>query len=223
VTRFSARRATSLGVLLAIVLALTWYGRLAPNQDECPSEGAILDVARLDPDLEIISTGRKSTEIETGRLLASLPRKEDGTGPLLVSIQRTFGLSNRLLQPAASLPGRREPDDVELKIWSTPHGDLPVHYAYERRGRATRVTAYFMTHRLQGIRSALWTRVRYGPASVFDGSWPIRLVAIAGHAHPARLEKNLERMDAWLRRAWAHYHAICGPGSASSNPDSRPL
>ena len=218
--RFSAGRATSLGVLLAIVLALSWYARLAPSHDECPSVGAMLDVARLDPRLRIISKGRKATQIEAGRLLAELPGAGDGTGPMLVAIQRSFGLSNRLLQPAAALPGRREPDDVESKILSTPHGDLPIHYAYERRGRSTRVTAYFMTYRLQGIRSALWTRVRHGPASVFGGSWPIRLVAIAGRAHPAKLERKLERMDAWLLGAWAHYRAVCEPASASTASDS---
>ena len=221
-TRFSARLSTSLGVLLAIALALTWYGRLAPRRDECPSAGAILEIAQLDPDLEIISEGRNATDIETGRLLAKLPRAADGTGPLLVLIQHTFGLPHRLLQPAASMPGRHEPDDIELKVLSTAQGDLPVRYAYERRGRATRVIAYFMTHRLQGIRSALWTRVRHGPAAVFDGSWPIRLVAITGNSHPGRLDGNLERMNAWLRRAWTHYNAVCGPTQAASRSDRHP-
>ncbi len=221
-TRFSARRAAPLGVLLAVVLVPMWYGRLAPKHDECPSDAAVLDVAALDPRLEIISQGPKSTKIEAGRLLARLPGT-DVDGALLVSIHRSFGLPNRLLQPAAALPGRREPDDVELKILPTPQGALPVHYAYERFGRSIRVTAYFMTYRLEAIRSPLWTRLRHGASSVFGGSWPITLVAIAGRARPSRLEQHRGRMDAWLLEAWAHYHAVCGPASASSTSDNRPL
>ncbi len=222
-TRFSARRAAPLGVLLAIVLLPMWYGRFAPKHDECPSDAAVLDAATLDPRLEIISEGPKSTKIEARRLLAMLPGTAVDGAPLLVSIHRSFGLPNRLLQPAAALPGRREPDDVELKILPTPQGALPVHYAYERFGRSIRVTAYFMTYRLEAIRSPLWTRLRHGASSVFGGSWPITLVAIAGRARPSRLEQHRGRMDAWLLEAWAHYHAVCGPASASSTSDNRPL
>ncbi len=80
-----------------------------------------------------------------------------------------------------------------------------------------------MAYRLEGIQSPLWTRLRDGPASLLGGSWPITLVAIAGPAHPSKLATKLERMDAWLVETWAQYHVICGPASASSISDNRPL
>ena len=139
-----------------------------------------------------------------------------------VSIYRAFGLPNRLLEPVAALPGRHEPDDIRSKILSTPHGNLPVHYAFEHHKRSIWATAYFMAYRLEGIRSPLWTRLRHGPASVLGTSWPITLVAVAGSMHPATREKRLARMDAWLLEAWAHYQTVGGP-AAPRISDNRPL
>jgi hypothetical protein len=200
-----------------------WYGRLGPEEDECPSDAAVLDAAALDPRLELILEGPKATKIEARRLLARLPGTAEHGAPMWVSIYRAFGLPNRLLEPAAGLPGRREPDDVESKILSTPHGDLPVHYAFEHRGRSIWVTAYFMAYRLEGIRSPLWTRLRHGPASVLGASWPITAVAIAGRMNPATRDQRLARMDAWLLEAWGHYQAVCGPAATSRISDNRPL
>lgn len=223
-TRFSALRAVPLGALLAIVLLPMWYARLIPAQDECSGgDAAFFESARLDPRLEIVMEGSKATNIARGRLLARLHEGIDERAPMWLAIQRTLGLPNRLLQPAASLPGRREPDEVESKILSTPLGDLPIQYAYERRGRTVQVTAYFMAHRLKGIRSPLWTRLLHGPAAVFGGSWPITLVTVAGRANPTRLDRLLPRLDAALLDSWAHYRAVCGPASDSRISDSRPL
>ncbi len=71
--RFSARRAVPLAILLGIVLVPMWYGRLGPEEDECPSDAAVLDAAALDPRLELILEGPKATKIEARRLLARLP------------------------------------------------------------------------------------------------------------------------------------------------------
>lgn len=222
-TRFSARHAALLGVLLAIVLGPMWYGRLAPTHDECPGEGALLDARALDPRLQIISEGEKSTNLEMGRLLATLPDAGVSGALLTVSVQRIFGLPNRLLQPALVMPGRREPDDAAVKILSTPNGDLPIQYALERRGRSIRVTAYFLAYRREGIRSPFWTRLLNSPSSLLLGSWPITLVAISGRTHPGELEKNIGRMDAWLLGAWAHYQEVCAPTSAASTSANAPL
>lgn len=220
-TRFSARLAVPLAVLLAIFLIPIGYARLVPENNECPSDSVLLDSAALDPRLEVITGGPKATNLELGRLLARLPRTEDGSRPFLVAVQRTFGLPNRIFQPASALPGRREPDDISLEIVPTRYGDLPLYHAYERRGRSVRVTAYFMTHRLKGIRNPLWTRLEHGPAAALGGSWPITLFAIAGRAHPSKLDPKLAKMDAWLLEAWSYYQAACGPPADSRGHDDR--
>ena len=220
-TRFSARYALPLGILLTIFLVPIWYGRLVQEQDECPGNAALLTAEVADPRLEIIRKGPKATNVDSGQLLALLRDSEDKLGPMAIAIYRSFGLPNRLLQPASALPGRREPDEIQLSVLPTAHGDLPIHYAFEQHGRNVRITAYIMAYRLEAIRSPLLTRLSQGPASFLDGRWPITLFAVAGRAHPSKLEKKLERMEAWLLEAWGRYHAICGATDPQSVAEAR--
>ena len=222
-TRFSARLALPLGLLLAIFLVPIWYGRLAPERDECPSKEAILVAEEADPRLEIVRRGPKSTNVESGQLLALLPDDGHGLGPMAIAIYRSFGLPNRLLQPASALPGRREPDEVRLEMVATKQGDLPIHYAYEQHGRNSRVTAYLMGYRGEAIRSPLWTRLSQGPGDLFTGRWPITLFVVAGRAHPSKLQERLDQMETWLVEAWERYQQVCVAASGPEISDSAAL
>ena len=220
-TRFSARWALPLGILLAVFLVPIWYGRIAQERDECPSNAALLAVQEADPRLKIIRTGPKSTNVDSGQLLALALDSGDDLGPMAIAINRSFGLPNRLLQPASALPGRREPDEIRLTVVPTTQGDLPIHYAYEQQGRSVRVTAYIMVYRLEAIRSPLLTRLAEGPASLLYGRWPVTLFAVAGRAHPSKLEKKLEYMETWLLEAWQRYQEVCGGTNTQEASDSR--
>ena len=209
-TRFSARYAVLLGVLLALALGLTIHGRLAPHRDECPSNEALLDAQAIDLHTSLRLEGERSTRIEAGSVSGLLPATSGGDAELPLAILRSFGLPNRLLQPAESLPGRHEPDEVQESVLETPAGPLPVRYAYERRGRSIRVTGYFMTYRGRIIESPLWVRLVHGPEAAFAGSFPITLFAIAAETHANGLASSLEQMNAWLRAAWLHYRRVCG-------------
>jgi hypothetical protein len=221
VTRFSGRHATLIAIVLAFTLAAVAYGRLSPRRDECQSHATLLDATAIDPSIELITEGRPRTRIEAGRLVGTVPATRSSV-PITVSIQRTYGLPNRLLAPASALPGRREPDDVQLETLTTEQGEIPVHYAYERRGRAVRLTAYLMAFRGTAVRSPLWTRITGGPAALVDGQWPITLFAASVRTHSRQLESNVERANDVLRRSWSHYLRVCA-SAASSASDNRPL
>jgi hypothetical protein len=216
VTRLSDRYALSTGVVLAIFLIATSYGRSQPQRDECPSNEVLLDAQAIDASIEILTEGRPATSIEEGRLVGRLAAPDDRTAPLILTINRTFGLRNRVLQPAITLPGRREPDEVEASLLQTPDGPIPVHYAYERRGSHVRVAGYFMTYRGEAVRSPLWTRVRSGTAAIRGGSWPITLFAVSSVGHPSQLEENRSRMESWLLDAWDHYRRVCRSDSPAT-------
>lgn len=221
-TRFSARRALPLGILIAIFLVPIWYGRLSQERDECPSHAALFGATEADPRLRVITQGPKSTKVDAGQLLAVQSDSGDRMGPMAIAIYRSFGLPNRLLQPASALPGRREPDEVRVSVVPTSQGDLPIHYAYEQHGRNIRVTAYIMAYRLEAIRSPLLTRLSEGPSALLDGRWPITLFAAAGRAHPSNLEQKIEHMETWLLEAWGRYQEVCGTTNAQSVAEPGP-
>jgi hypothetical protein len=211
VTRFSARYALIIGILLGIAQLPLVYGRIATQRDECPGNEALLDLAAIDPLATLVESGERATRIDAGRLTGTREPRSADESPMIFSVLRTFGLPNRLLQPASALPGRREPDQVKTAVLSTEHGDLPVQYAFERGGRVVRITAYFMVHRGAGIRSPLWTRLGEGSTALFDGTWPITLFAISGVERTRDLDRSIARMDEWLIGAWAHYQRVCSP------------
>jgi hypothetical protein len=211
-TRFSSRYGAWLAVLLLVSLALAVRGRLAPHRDECPGNEALLDAAAIDPRTTLRTEGPLRTKIAAGRVAGSLPAEPKHAVELALTIQRTYGLPDRLLQPASAIPGRHEPDDQQDALLETTAGALPIRYAYERRGRWLRVTAYFMTYRGKAVEDPLWVRLLHGPEAVLTGSFPITLFAIAGEMPDPALAANRERMDAWLRAAWLRYVHVCGPG-----------
>lgn len=206
----SDRYVLAAGLVIALFLAAIFYGRSQPRRDECPSNEVLLDAAAIDPKTEILTQGERVTKISAGRLLGRLPAPDPGGPTMYLAINRTFGLRHQVLEPAIVLPGRPEPDEVEISMHATPEGPIPVHYAYERRGPVVRLTAYFMAHRLEALRSPLWTRIRSGPAALVGGSWPITLFVISSVGRPSQLEANRKVMDSWLLGAWAHYHRVCG-------------
>ena len=222
-TRFSPRYGVVIAVLIGITIVPIVYGRFSPTRDECPSPTAVLDGQAIDPRTEIQTEGPRATDFERGRVLGIVRPRESGDATLMVAVQRTFDLPNRLLSPANILPGRREPDDVHLRRLETDSGGIPVHYAYERRGRSVRLTAYLMTHRGKAIRSPLWTRLAYGVDALLNGRWPITLFAASVQVQPRALAASEELVDAWLRDAWSHYRRVCTSGSAESTSHTRPL
>jgi hypothetical protein len=223
VTRFSARYATVLALLLALSLVPIAYGHLAaPFRDECSSQEALLDPLAIDPNTSLTFPGPHATDFGRGRFLGTIEEQRPDEVPMIVSIQRMFGLPNRLLEPASAMPGRREPDDVRFEHLETEHGSIPVHYGYERRGTSVRLTAYVMAHRGRAVRSPFRAHLASGPSAFVDGRFPITLFAASIRAHPAQLEPNLERVDSWLRSAWSHYLRVCGPGVRAPSSESAP-
>jgi hypothetical protein len=222
VTRFSARNATGLALLLALSLVPIAYGHLAPFRDECSSQEALLDAWAIDPNTSLVFRGLHATDLERRRFLGTIEEQQPDEVLMIVSIQRMFGLPNRLLEPASAMPGRREPDDVRLERLETEHGPIPVHYGYERRGTSVRLTAYVMAHRGRAVRSPFRTHLASGPSAFVDGRFPITLLAASIRTHPGQLEPNLERVDTWLRKAWSHYLRVCGPGALDPSSESAP-
>lgn len=206
-TRFSARFAIPLALLLALAGIGVLYGRSVPRQDECPSHAALLAPQAFDPALEPLAEGPRATDLGHGRLTALWPARPERA--VAVAMVRSYGLPNLLLQPAMALPGRNEPDDVRVGEIDTPAGRVPVHYAYERRGRGARLTAYLMAYRGEPVRSPVWTRIREGPRALTGGTWPITLFTAAVAGHVSELDARREDAEAWLRAAWSHYRAVC--------------
>jgi hypothetical protein len=215
VTRFSPRYALALAVVLALALVGILYGRLEPERDECAKHEVLLDPRAFSPPIELVHEGPRATDLANGRLTGIWPEASGRPVAVTVGIARTRGLSSVILQPAMVLPGRNEPDDIQVSVLETPEGKVPIHYAYERRGRYVRVTAYLMAHRGKAIRAPLSTRLRSGPASVWNGSWPITLFAAALSSHASVVEARRAFLDEWLVEAWVHYRKVCGTGSAS--------
>ncbi len=196
-------------VLLVLALGGTFYARTRAPRDECAQPEQFLDANAFDPPLVLHTEGPRATNLDRGRLTASWSGTSERPGGIAVSIVRTQGLPNLLLQPAMALPGRNEPDDVEAGVLDTTEGRIPVHYAYERRGREVRITAYFMAHRREATTSPIWTRLRDGPSALANGSWPITLFAAAVHGHVSQIDDRRDRLDDWLREAWVHYRGVC--------------
>jgi len=222
-TRFSPRLAWAAAALLVVALVPIAYGRYAPRADECGDPAALLDARAIDPITEATDQGPRGTDVERGRMLGTVkPRRALESG-MVVAIQRAYGLPNRLLSPATALPGRREPDDVQLESLETAFGAIPVHYAYERRGRYTRLTAYAMAYRGEPIVSPLRTRLAGAPAALLSGRWPVTVFAAGVRTHSRDLAINRERIDVWLRDAWVRYRTVCTAESPANTSDSRPL
>lgn len=205
-TRFSPRFALPLALLLGLALAGVLWARSVPKRDECPASAVLFDPGAFDPPLEPLEEPRRWTAV--WRLA---PQHE-----VSVAMVSSYGLPHVVLEPTVALPGREEADDVRTGELDTPEGPLPVHYAYERRGRSARVTAYVMAYRGEPVRSPIWTRVSEGPAALATGTWPIRLFAAAVRGHVSQLEERRADADRWLRAAWARYRALCG---ADRTPD----
>jgi hypothetical protein len=208
VTRFSARYAVPLGILLAGTLAGVLYGHAVPVRDECGSHATLLVADAFSPPIALRTEGSRSTKIAGGRLTGVWPGTEDRPD-VGVGIVRSLGLPNLLLEPAMALPGRNEPDDVRAASLQTPSGPVPIHYAYERRGRQVRITAYLMTYRGDAIEDPISTRLREAPRAMLHGTSPITLFATAVRTHVSREREGVAALDAWLRDAWEHYRQVC--------------
>jgi hypothetical protein len=208
VTVFSPRFALPLAILLGIAAVSVFALARAPRQDECASPQALLDPNSFTPPLELIEEGFRASRLDRGRLTAVWTSPGGRQYP--VAIVRSYGMPNVLLQPPIALPGRNEADDVHLGTLETATGPVPVHYAYERRGREVRLTAYLLAHRRMGLASPLWTRISEGPSALVGGTWPITVFAAATRGHVSAIDRGREDLEQWLTLAWNHYQQVCG-------------
>jgi hypothetical protein len=209
VTRFSGRFGVVLVALFTLALAPIWYAQRAPLRDECQSDAALFEPDALHPGIELVTEGPRATRVEKRRLTGIINREAARHLSVIFTIHRTFGLPNALLQPAASLPGEREPDDVSTGVVLAGDTEIPVHYGTERFAESVRTTAYFMTYRGEPISSPLRARMRGAFDAIFHGRWPITLFVVSTQAHHARKSDIGESLDAWVLAAWTRYHEVC--------------
>lgn len=208
-TWFSPRYALILTVLFVLALIPVSQARLSGERDECQSDAALLDRDALYPDIQLILDGPRSTSAENRRLTGIVESTDPRRPRMIFTITRSFGLPNGLLQPAAALPGEREPDVVEAGVVEAGATQIPVHYAYEQLTGGVRTTAYFMTHRGEPISSPLWTRLAAAPSALLSGRWPITLFVVSTRSHDAETERVKKQMNEWVRAVWTHYRAVC--------------
>lgn len=209
--RISGRFSVALIAIFALSLAPALYARLTVERDECASDAALFVPEALYPGIELITEGPRSTQPEHRRLTGVIAGEDPRDSSMIFTIVRTFGLPNGLLQPAAALPGEREPDEVEAGSVEVDGATIPIHYAYEQLSEAVRMTVYFMTLEGRPITSALGARLRGASEGLASGRWPITLFVASTLSHPSQTERTKLRMDDWVRRAFRHYHAVC-PG-----------
>jgi len=211
VTRLSGRFAVALIAIFAVSLAPVLLARTAGDRDECASESALFDAEALYPNIRLIVEGPRSTNPQKRRMTGIVDPPDERRRRMIFTITRTLGLPNGLLQPAAALPGDREPDVVETALVPVEGATIPIRYAYENLSDSIRTTAYFMTLRGKPISSPLWGRIAAAPSALLEGRWPITLFVISTRSHESQVEEVKEDMNDWIRGAWNHYHAVC-PG-----------
>lgn len=208
-THLSGRFGVALILIFLIALTPMIYARWTGERNECENDAVLLDPEALYPDIRVITEGPLSTNPETRRLTGLLEPANERKGPMVFSIVRSFGLPSGLLQPADSLPGKREPDVVDLNVLEADGVEIPIRYASEELVGAVRTTTYFMAHRGKPVSNPLWTRLSSAPAAFFTGRWPITLFVISTRSHPAEVENVRGAMNDWVRAVWRHYQAVC--------------
>lgn len=211
-TRFSGRFGVAIIVTFVLALAPILYARGTSDRDECVGDSALFDAEALHPEITLISEGPRSTNAAKRRMTGMIGSDDDRRAPMVFTVKRTFGLPNSLLQPAATLPGEREPDVVDAGLVEVGDATIPVRYGSERFSDSVRTTAYFMAYRGEPIASPLLTRLRAAVATYVGGRWPITLFVVSTSAHPARQAEIRERLDSFVESAWSHYHEVCTQG-----------
>ena len=208
-TRFSGHYAAAIIAVAACAVLPIAYGQLRERGDECSSTEELLDASAIDPRSLLIMDGPKRTSLARQRLTARIDDDTVRRSPIVYTVNRAFGLPNQLLQPAASLPGQREPDVFERVVLATDEGELPFRYASEKRGSSIRTTAYFMTHRSRAIDSPFLARARSALPALLDGPHPITLFVASTQGHRGDVAADRARLEAWIRAAWRHYRNVC--------------
>jgi hypothetical protein len=171
----------------------------------------LLDAPAIDPRSELITEGRRGSSLAQQRVSGYVASDDRFETPLVFSIARAHKLAPFLLQPAASLPGEREPDQLVTGAIDTPTGPVPVGYAFETRLSSVRRTGYFMTHRGAPVESPFLARTLSGPRALVEGRYPITLFVASTSSHESQRARARERIDDWLRAAWVHYNEVCSP------------
>ena len=208
-THFSARFAVGIGAAVALVLApATLLQVTGQERSECRSVDALLEAERFDPDSEIVTEGERPSRLEKGRLVAFVKPKRGRPG-VVYSVVRLQRIAHALVQPHAALPGGLEPDLHEPRSIDAGSAVLPANFAYEMSRSRLRITASFMVHGGEPIKSPWWARLRASLDSLVHGPQPITLFVASTRAHQADQEKAEQRLESFMRNAWQVYEDAC--------------